>query len=154
MQPPATAPMPAAEDTSGKQTDASACQTVINPADIARFNEAIVLFNSQQFHACHDVLEELWLAETRPCRDIYKGILQVGVAFWHEGNGNRKGALRLLARGLHHLASFGVHWAGVDLAALRRDATAALHWLAQAQPTDTLPHDHIPRLHAVSGGTR
>ena len=45
--------------------------------------KAVGQFNEGQYWECHETLEELWRAEPRPLRDLYQGILQVGVAFHH-----------------------------------------------------------------------
>jgi len=60
-------------------------------------------FNSGEYWDCHETLELLWRAEPRPLRDLYQGILQVGVAFYHLGRCNYSGALKMLGRGLPRL---------------------------------------------------
>ena len=43
-------------------------------------------FNAGDYWECHETLETLWIAEPRPVRDLYQGILQIGVAFHHLRN--------------------------------------------------------------------
>jgi len=62
----------------------------------------IELFNAREFYECHEVLEEIWLAEPERIRTLYQGILQVGVAFYHLGRGNFRGATSLLETGISH----------------------------------------------------
>ena len=95
----------------------------------AGLRAGIAQFNHREFYLCHETLEEIWLAEARPVRRLYQGILQVGVAFYHLGRGNYRGAINLLASGLTLLETFPAICQGVDLAGLiaqTRRAQAAL----------------------------
>ncbi|MCU0503051.1 MAG: DUF309 domain-containing protein, partial [Anaerolineae bacterium] len=56
-----------------------------------------------EYWECHETLETLWRAEPRPVRDLYQGILQIGVAFHHLRNDNVSGAIKMLRRGLPRL---------------------------------------------------
>ena len=67
----------------------------------AMWQLAIREFNSGQFFACHETLEELWKADNAPNRAVYQGILQIGVAFHHiRVTRNWRGAVRMLMSGL------------------------------------------------------
>lgn len=106
------------------------------------------LFNAGAFHACHDVLEDLWRAEARPFRDVYKGVLQVGVAYWHAERGNLRGGRRLALRGVSHLEPFLPEGLGLDLATLVAGARAAADcWgMMEARPFEgcsAIPDGHI-----------
>jgi len=57
-------------------------------------------------------------------RDLYHGILQVGVGLHHWSKGNFHGASVLLAEGIERLRPFAPSCQGVDVAALLRDASA------------------------------
>ena len=48
--------------------------------------------------------ERAWMAESRPIRDLYQGVLQVGLAFLQIEQGNWAGALKMFRRGLPRLA--------------------------------------------------
>ena len=48
-----------------------------------RFQEAIRLFNAQEWYAAHDVLEEIWHETADPERRCLQGLLQVAVAQLH-----------------------------------------------------------------------
>jgi predicted metal-dependent hydrolase len=93
-------------------------------AGIAQFNDAL-------FYECHDTLEDVWSGVRGPARDFFQGLVQLAVAFYHLGNGNRAGALTLLGRALARLERYPDVYAGVALAPLRaaagawRDALAA-----------------------------
>lgn len=106
--------------------------------EIRRLDRALALFDAGAWFTCHEVLEHLWLDETRPERDVYKGILQIAVGLLHEENGNRAGALRLLERGAGHLVPFLPAWSGVDLAALRDEALRLRAVLAAVPPDQRL----------------
>jgi hypothetical protein len=49
----------------------------------AGFDAAVALFNGGDFHACHDVVEELWYSADDPARTLLHGVLQCAVGFHH-----------------------------------------------------------------------
>ena len=83
---------------------------------------AVEEFNRGEFFACHETLERLWLAERRPVRELYQGILQVGVGFYHLQRGNYRGGLLTLDRGLARLRKLPAHCLGVQVRRLVSDA--------------------------------
>jgi hypothetical protein len=103
-------------------------------------------FNAGEFYECHDTLEELWMEEPGKVRDLYKGILQIGVGLYHEGRSNRKGALRLLHSGIGLIRPFQPTCCGVDVASLADAAERALHFLEAAASEEPLPVDLIPHI--------
>jgi uncharacterized protein len=103
-------------------------------------------FNAGEFYECHDTLEELWMGESGQVRDLYKGILQIGVAMYHERRGNRKGALRLLQSGIALVKPFSPNCRGVDVASLAEAAQRALVFLEEATPEMPLPADLVPHI--------
>jgi uncharacterized protein len=71
-------------------------------------------FNAGEYWECHETLEALWRADDREIRDLYQGILQVGVAFHHLKQDNYPGSIKLFRRGLPRLRDLpdvcqGVH---------------------------------------------
>ncbi len=88
--------------------------------------EAIALFNAGEFYRQHDLLEALWRAEPRAIRDLYQGILQVGVAYYQVTRGNPLGAAKLLLRAARWLDPLPDSCQGVNVAQLRADAAAVL----------------------------
>ncbi len=54
--------------------------------------EGLSLFNSTNFWECHEALEDLWMEEASPLRNIYWAIIQVANALHHEREGNLVGA--------------------------------------------------------------
>ncbi|HLG71371.1 MAG TPA: DUF309 domain-containing protein [Chloroflexota bacterium] len=94
----------------------------------------IELFNAREFYQCHEVLEEIWLAEPGQIRTLYQGILQVGVAFYHLSRGNYRGCTSLLETGITYLRAFLPACMGVDVQRLVDDsihAYAELQWLGR-----------------------
>ncbi|XP_006664300.1 uncharacterized protein LOC102710259 [Oryza brachyantha] len=64
------------------------------------FDTAVALFNGGDFHACHDVVEELWYTSEEPTRTLLHGLLQCAVGFYHLFNQNHRGAMMELGEGL------------------------------------------------------
>lgn len=81
-------------------------------------------FNAGEYWACHETLEALWVAERRPIRALYQGILQVGVAFYHLQRRNYAGAVKLFRRGLPRLRGLPAVCQGVSVAELAAAARA------------------------------
>jgi len=104
-------------------------------------------FNRGEYFAAHEWLELAWREEPRPIRELYRGILQVGVAYYHFQRGNLRGAIRLLERAEGWLRQFPADCQGVDVAGLRRTATDVLRQLQQIEATGTA----LPvRLHPIN----
>lgn len=81
-------------------------------------------FNEGHFFEQHEHFEMAWMAEPRPIRDLYQGVLQVGLAFLQIEQGNWAGALKMFRRGLPRLRDLPSVCQGIDLAALRTVAEA------------------------------
>lgn len=90
----------------------------------------IAQFNAREFYECHETLEAIWLEERGPIRGLYQGILQVGVAFYHLGRGNFRGATSLLETGITHLGGFRPDCLGVAVERLIDDS---IHAYAELQ---------------------
>jgi len=84
-----------------------------------RVREGVALFNRGAFFECHEVLEDAWREEPGPCRFLYQGILQLGVAFYHIQQGNRPGALKVLKRAAAKFDRLPDRCQEVDVARLR-----------------------------------
>lgn len=98
--------------------DAEGCSDAPPPALL----HAIRQFDAGEYWECHETLERLWLAEVRPVRGLYQGILQVGIAFHHLVAGNYEGAVKMFRRGLPRLASLPDACMGVEVTALAEAA--------------------------------
>ncbi len=115
--------------------------------------EGLVLFNRGAFFEQHELLEEAWLAEPGPLRDLYRGILQVGVGFLHLGRSNYRGARNLLGYGIERLAPFEPHCSGVDVGALRSAAQACRAEVERLGPERLGEFDRakIPKVRLLTG---
>ncbi len=88
-------------------------------------------FNQQQYYACHDTLEALWIEADQADKGFYQGILQVAVALYHLSNENWRGSVILMGEGIHRLQSYLPSYAEIDVERFVIH-TAHLHkWLQQ-----------------------
>src|SRR5207248_11344039 len=94
--------------------------SAVSAADTApqKLRVAVHLFNAGEYFEQHELLEELWRAEPGPIRELYQGILQVGVGLYHLERGNYHGATTLLDRGLRRLGTIEQGACGIDVAGL------------------------------------
>jgi len=101
------------------------------PPELVR---GIEQFNAGEFFEQHETLELLWRATPAPVRDLYHGILQIGVGFHHWRRGNFHGASVLLEEGIDRLRPFAPACQGVDVARLIADVTIARERLVSLGP--------------------
>jgi predicted metal-dependent hydrolase len=121
---------------------------VLDPAQVESLNqacqqplpelavEAIARFNAGEYYAQHDLFEELWMATDGPIRDLYRVVLQVGIAYYQILRGNHRGARKMLLRSRQWLALLPDQCQGIDVKALREDShrvRAALDQLGEDQ---------------------
>lgn len=98
-------------------------------------------FNRGEYYECHETLEEAWMAETRPIRDLYRAILQVSVAYYHILRGNYNGAHKMFLRSVQWFASLPDQCMGIDVAALRADVLAVRLHLQRLGPENIAQFD-------------
>lgn len=79
-------------------------------------------FNRGEFYRQHDLFEAQWNETPGPVRDLYRAILQVGVAYYQLERGNYRGALKMLQRSVQWLYLLPDVCQGIDVAQLRRDS--------------------------------
>lgn len=96
--------------------------------------EAVARFNAGEYYQQHDLFEALWVAERGPVRDLYRAILQVGIAYYQVTRGNQRGALKMLLRSVQWLALLPDVCQGVDVAQLRADAAVVRAELERLGP--------------------
>lgn len=89
-------------------------------------------FNGAHFFEAHDTLEELWRDTSGPLRLFYQGLIQLAVGFYHLSNGNRRGALNLLEKGLAKLEAYQPVCQDIDVDSLCHEARAWLGYVRQA----------------------
>jgi predicted metal-dependent hydrolase len=75
-------------------------------------------FNRGEYIECHESLERLWMSEQRPIRQLYQGILQIGVAFHHLREQRYQPVVTLLERGCGYLEPFAPACMDVDISTL------------------------------------
>ncbi len=95
----------------------AACREPLPPLAI----EGLQAFNAGQYFEAHELLETAWRAEPRPIRELYRGVLQVAVGYYHISRQNYTGALKMFARSRKWLAPFPAVCQGIHLARLRQD---------------------------------
>lgn len=100
----------------------------------AGLRKGIEEFNHSEFFECHETLEELWLAERRPIRQLYQGILQIGVGFYHLRAGRHRPVVTLLKRGSKYLEPFAPLCMGVDVSGLLQGAARCLAEVEELGP--------------------
>lgn len=88
--------------------------------------EGLRLFNEGLYFEAHEALELAWRAETRPVRDLYRGILQAAVVYLHMRRGNFNGAVKVGERCMRILDSIPAVCRGVRVDILRADLSHAL----------------------------
>lgn len=88
-------------------------------------------FNRGEFFEAHEYLEDAWREETGRIRYLYQGILQVGVGFYHQENGNWRGATGLLRSGMDRLREFEPEALGIDVRKLLKESEQCLKELEQ-----------------------
>ena len=101
------------------------------------FQQAIAEFNQQQFYACHDTLEAIWVEAPEIDKRFYQGILQVAVGCYHLSNDNLKGAIILLGEAVRRLRDYQPDYEGIDVSQLLEQAIALLQALQQLKPEET-----------------
>ncbi len=100
--------------------------------------QGIEQFNKGEYYKQHDSFEALWVNTDSPVRDLYRAILQVGVAYYQITRGNYRGAYKMLLRSVQWLTVLPDVCQGIDVAALRADSAqvrAALDALSQDEIT-------------------
>jgi len=96
--------------------------------------EGLRAFNRGEFYSQHDLFEAQWVETAGPVRDLYRGILQVGVAYYQIERGNYRGALKMLQRSVQWLTLLPDSCQGIDVEQLRRDSTAVRAELQRLGP--------------------
>jgi hypothetical protein len=82
-------------------------------------------FNAGEYYECHETLEAAWVAEPGPVRDVYRGILQVAVAYYQIQRGNYRGAMKVFLRSIQWLEPLPEKCQGIEIGRFREDARQA-----------------------------
>ena len=100
-------------------------------------------FNAGDYYAQHDLFESLWMQTESPVRDLYRAILQVGVAYYQIERGNGRGALKMLLRSLQWLSALPDVCQGVDVRGLREDSAQVRAELERLLPDRLSAFDRL-----------
>lgn len=97
------------------------------------FKQGIKEFNQQQFYACHDTLEAIWVEAPEVDKRFYQGVLQVAVGCYHLSNDNLRGAIILLGEAVRRLCDYQPDYEGIDVEVLLGQANDLLLALQQLE---------------------
>jgi CheY-like chemotaxis protein len=97
---------------------AQTCAQPLHPRAVL----GLELFNLGEYFPAHEELEEAWKEDLSPGRDLYRGLLQVAVAYYQISRGSFKGALKMFQRCRQWLDLLPDSCRGVDVAQFRVDA--------------------------------
>ncbi len=86
--------------------------------------QGVEKFNAGEYYPQHDLFEEQWVNTEGPVRDLYRAVLQVGVAYYQIERGNYRGALKMLQRSVQWLAVLPDVCQTINIAQLRADSYA------------------------------
>ena len=107
-------------------------------------------FNRGDYFDQHEHFEHAWLEESRPVREMYQGILQVGVALLQIERANWAGALKMFRRGLPRLRPLPAVCQGVEIADFR-SAAEAIHAEITARGPERLHEFDRSRFPRIEG---
>lgn len=94
------------------------CQEALSEEAIRGLEE----FNRGEYFEAHESLEEAWMGDPTPGRELYRAILQVAVAYFQIKRGNYKGAAKMFLRLRQWIEPLPDECRGVDIAQLRYSA--------------------------------
>jgi predicted metal-dependent hydrolase len=103
----------------------------------------INLFNKKEYFEAHEELELAWRAENSWIKEMYRGILQVGVAYYHIQKKNFSGAKKMFERSFKWLAPYPDVCYGINIMKLKLDAQIAYEQLL------LLGQDHIDQFDPI-----
>ena len=114
-----------------KRVDYAAILTACEQPLSELAQNGINLFNRREFYEAHHGLEDAWNADKGAARELYRGILQVAVAYLQIERGNYRGATKMFLRVRQWLEPLPDVCRGVSIAQLRADADAAQTHLSE-----------------------
>ncbi|MEO2083242.1 MAG: DUF309 domain-containing protein [Desulfurobacteriaceae bacterium] len=77
------------------------------------------LFDAGLYFEVHELLEEIWMGEFGKDRDFLQALIQIGVAYYHLDNYNRRGYFLLLENALQLLSGYSGTVYSVDVDELK-----------------------------------
>lgn len=64
--------------------------------DLLKLTQGVSLFNNRKYWECHEEVEDLWLEEASPIRNIYWAIIQIATSLYHYRDENNVGAIDMM----------------------------------------------------------
>jgi predicted metal-dependent hydrolase/CheY-like chemotaxis protein len=117
---------------------AVACHQPLSPLAVQGLQE----FNRGKYFEAHELLELAWKEDSSPARELYRAILQVGVAYLQIERGNYNGAVKMFLRLRQWIDPLPAICRGVDVARLRQDANQVEQALLALGPHQMDSFDH------------
>ena len=105
----------------------SICSRKIHPSAYA----GILLFNRGEYFEAHEALEDAWKEVETEDRDLYRGILQIAVAYEHIKRGNYVGAVKIYGRSQKWLTKWPDICQGINIKQLLADARIVMDELQE-----------------------
>ena len=96
------------------------CRGSIHPKAM----EGLLYFNKKMYFEAHEALEDAWKLEGGPIRDLYKGILQAAVVYFHLTRQNYEGTVKMYDRSQKWLKGWPDVCRGIHIGQLREDLDA------------------------------
>ncbi|PSO51109.1 MAG: DUF309 domain-containing protein [Cyanobacteria bacterium SW_9_44_58] len=121
------------------------------------FWQGIAQFNEQQFYACHDTFEELWMQAEILDRNFYQGLLQIAVGCYHLSNSNWRGAVILLGEGIGRLEDYEPIYSDINVTQLIEQSRSLLDSLQEIGQdnietwVEHLQETSLPKIISVQG---
>lgn len=113
------------------------CQEALPPLAL----EGVQKFNAGEYYPQHDLFEAQWVKTPGPVRDLYRAVLQVGVAYYQIERGNYRGAMKMLLRSVQWLAILPDVCQGIDVKQLRQDSYRVRAELDRIKPEEIAQFD-------------
>ncbi|WP_413161155.1 DUF309 domain-containing protein [Capilliphycus salinus ALCB114379] len=98
------------------------------------FWQGIEEFNQQEYYACHDTLEALWMEAMEPTKKFYQGILQIAVGLYHLSNHNWRGAVTSMGEGMRRLDYYQPDYFNINVEELIDQTAHLLSAMQEAGP--------------------
>ena len=86
--------------------------------------EGLKLFNDKRFFEAHEALEDAWREERDSIRNLYQGILQAAVTYFHISRGNYEGGIKMHERCMKLLKDYPDVCRGINVGKLKRNLEA------------------------------
>jgi predicted metal-dependent hydrolase len=118
----------------GENIDQQEIESICGGQIASHAKLGIELFNKGQYWDAHEALEAAWIEEAGPIRELYKGILQIGVMYLHIERENFIGMAKMYRRASKWIAPWPDECLGLDIKKLRLDMENVLQKAGKLGP--------------------